>query len=223
MPSIKISQLPVTQSILGSELVMMVQSGVNKNITISNLFNNINTTLPIRFNTENSPQSFSVGSALTDNLLFVDGALNRIGINTNSPTQPLHINGNIRVDGIMEQPVEYLKDASFDPNSTLGFIPSNPKSISINTPATLLNHSSEAVYIELTNGINGMEKTVTNLSSETVNMKVLLATGLSNVFLPGGNASTIVLKFFNFETGSGLFQKWVILSYTTGVSVTATA
>ena len=37
--------------------------------------------------------------AVDTDVLYVDASNNRVGIGTTSPGQPLHVNGNARVDG----------------------------------------------------------------------------------------------------------------------------
>ena len=45
----------------------------------------------VRFNQENNNQDFSVYSANSDNMLYVDASTDRVGIGTATPSKPLHI------------------------------------------------------------------------------------------------------------------------------------
>jgi len=94
---IKLSQLPTAANSTPSDFMMIVQNGVNKQITLSTLLNTLDSNSNIYFNPSQIAINFRVSSSNLTNLLFTSGSSDSIGINTNSPQALLHVNGNVKL------------------------------------------------------------------------------------------------------------------------------
>jgi hypothetical protein len=94
---IKLSQLPVAVTSTASDFMMIVQNGVNKQITLTTLLNTLNSGNDIKLNPGQNPINITASSANATNLFFLQGTSDSIGINTNTPQALFHVNGNLKV------------------------------------------------------------------------------------------------------------------------------
>src|ERR1035437_1468007 len=110
-PKIKMSQMSVATTINATDFIMIVQDGINKKSSITNLLKNLNSVDVTRINPLQFAVDFSVATKTDANSLFVDGSLDNVGIGTAFPQSKLHVNGNCQVgssttDGIILESTE---------------------------------------------------------------------------------------------------------------------
>jgi len=72
-PKIKMSMMSVAKTITATDTLMLLQNGVNKTTTISNLLKNFNTNDNIRLNPIQLSINTSISSKNDANALFVNG------------------------------------------------------------------------------------------------------------------------------------------------------
>ena len=94
---IKLSQLPVAAASTPSDLLMVVQAGVNKQITLTSLLNTLDSGNDIQLNPSRNPINIRLSSANNQNLFFLQGTSDSIGIGTNTPQALFHVNGNLKI------------------------------------------------------------------------------------------------------------------------------
>jgi hypothetical protein len=94
---IKLSQLPVASFGTPSDFMMIVQNNVNKQITLTSLLNVLDSGNDINLNPSRNPINTNISSANLQNLFFLQGTSDSIGINTKTPQALFHVNGNIKL------------------------------------------------------------------------------------------------------------------------------
>jgi hypothetical protein len=98
MAEIKVTQLASTLTLTPTDILMVIQNGVNKKISVASLLKNLNSDDTIRFNPTQNAIDVVFSSNGVSNLLFVDGVNDRIGIGTSTPSSTFHVNiGNVQV------------------------------------------------------------------------------------------------------------------------------
>jgi len=159
-PKIKMSMMSVAKTITATDTLMLLQNGVNKTTTISNLLKNFNTNDNIRLNPIQLSINTSISSKNDANALFVNGVTDKIGIGTNLPSSKLHVIGNLQVgssssDGVLVQSTEVIIYTATD--STNGVT----KAISPTRANTILKNDS-GVYglYSLSSGYDGQVKSI---------------------------------------------------------------
>lgn len=154
----RISEFVAATAAAAADLFVLVQGGVNKKITLANLFANINT--PVFINPLKTNQDTVVAGMTDGDLLHVDASADSIGIGTNVPAQKLDVNGSLGTNGI-----EVRKSVN---------IQSAAGAVSLTTRATLLDTTSSFTGT-LANGITGQSKIL--LARNTGAVTVTVATG----------------------------------------------
>lgn len=98
MAEIKVSQLASTTTALPSDLLMVVQNGVNKKISLATLLKNLSSNDNIKINSSQNAILITILSKNNANLLTVDGDNDRIGVGTAAPQSLFHVvGGNVQV------------------------------------------------------------------------------------------------------------------------------
>ena len=93
----KISELVAATSAAGADLLNIVQGGSNKNLTVANLFANLDT--PVIINESGGDQDTRVEGLNDNNLLYVDASTDRVGVGVATPSQKLDVNGDVAISG----------------------------------------------------------------------------------------------------------------------------
>lgn len=111
--------MSVASTIKSTDNLMIVQDGVNKVSTISNLLKNLNSNDNIRINPAQLAVDFSVASKNDANALHLNSSTDKVGIGTSSPQSKFHVNGNAQIgsdvsDGVLVQSTETLTYTSSD-------------------------------------------------------------------------------------------------------------
>ncbi len=216
MAQLKISELLQTSSLTYADLMMIVQGGQNKKITISNFFNDINTNYDVLFQPGNSGVNFGISSKNISNLFFLSGLSNSIGINTISPQSLFHVNGNIQCGGNGSQgnlihSVEYVNySATTDlPKGNTWYKPLNS---AFDVSVITADASITTAQFDLPVGVHGQSKTIIipNVGTASYVIQITNGMGLSVETLPAGSTATFKCVYV-----SGVLS-WAVTSYVIG-------
>lgn len=211
MAEIKISQLPPAANTLPADFFLVVQNGINKKISQTELLKTLDSTDNIRVNPARRPINFQVSSANISSLLFVNGVTDYVGINTDSPEARFHVNGNVKVgndttDGIVIHGNETLTYTStLDLPQGVGWF--KPINASKDCTNLIVDVGVSSAQFELTNGTVGQYKTVTFVDGPIGTVcviKILGGVGFNRVNLVDKGQS-LTLKCVDI----GGFPKWV--------------
>ena len=215
LPKIKLSQMTVANNINPTDYLMIVQNGVNKKTTITNLLTNLNPADNVRINSNQLAINFYVASKNSPNALFVEGYNSYVGIGTANPTSLLHINGNCQVgsstvDGITIESTEVIPYTAANQVGN-GSVPT-VITISVARAATLLSCQTGVIgQFSLPYGSDGQLKTITvntldigksltiSLSGIGFNLLSFISTSTSIV------GSSVTLRFFS------TLNKWAVV------------
>ena len=120
MPSIKISELPVVSGLgaLGNnqqlDILMLIQQGISKKMTLANFLSNLNYPVVVNGN-KNQTTGFHVHGNGTTDVFVVNPNNNNVGVGPApstgefpNPSAKLDVNGNIIVHGNYIEASEYL-------------------------------------------------------------------------------------------------------------------
>lgn len=101
MADTKVSDLTSASASAAADLLMIIQGGQNKKLTIANFLANLNS--PVVINAAQTDQDTRIEGTTDSALFFVDADVNRVGIGTATPTQKLHVLGNVHIEaGFLE-------------------------------------------------------------------------------------------------------------------------
>ena len=215
LPKIKLSQMTVANNINPTDYLMLVQDGVNKKTTITNLLTNLNLADNFRINPNQLAINFYVASKNSPNALFVEGYNSYVGIGTATPTSLLHVNGNCQigsstVDGILIQSTETVSYTAANQIGN-GSVPT-VNTISVLRAATLIScQTGVSGQFSLPYGGDGQIKTIV---VNTLDIGKSLTISLSGIgfdiisFISTTKSSvgsSITLRFFS------AINKWVVM------------
>jgi hypothetical protein len=204
---IKISQLAEASECLPTDYLMLVQSGVNKKVTLTTLLKNLVSQDTIRLNPTQLPLVIRLSSMNKPYLFNLDGINDRIGINTQSPQDLFHVNGNVQVgatdaDGLFTSSYEliYAKPSPYintGTDTTLVNFPISPA-----RESTGLSVFGACTYI-LGNGYEGQTKNIylsAIISSGDAVISVAQGLGFTSIQLTA-TGKGLTLKYIN--------SKWI--------------
>ena len=206
-PKIKISQMAVASDMTASDYFTILQNGVNKKATLSNILKNLNSNDTIRINPSQVSVDISLSAKDDFYTVFIQGATSKVGIGTNTPAQKLHVNGNLQVgsvstDGIF---VESSESIAYSAADALNVV---TKAISAARDATFLScGTSVNGKFSLSNGVSGQTKTIT--------AEVLTATNTMAITINGLNFSTVTFTTIGNSVTlkySSTTSKWCLVS-----------
>lgn len=139
MANIKISQLSATTATTFTDTFLIVQAGVNKKVSLSTILNNLDASGNIRINSTNKAIATTIASQTNSYLLNVNaaGTANNVAIKVQTPdsTVDLHVNANVRYDGIIRSS-----------SNTLDCNDISPVTIGITTESTKLTTNTNSNY-----------------------------------------------------------------------------
>lgn len=95
MADTKVSDLAAASASAAADLFYLVQGGASKKLTIANFLANLNS--PVNINSAAADQDTRIQGQTDPALLFVDADVNRVGIGTATPSQKLHVVGNVHI------------------------------------------------------------------------------------------------------------------------------
>lgn len=200
------SQLATATSHYGDDKLMVVQTGVNKQTTLSALLGNLNSFSDIKFNPNLNAIRAIFSSRNNENLLFIDGTSNKIGIGTSTLTSHiLTIDGNISLGSSSSNGV--LVSSSEEVYWNNG---DTTKPISVARQAShLIVQSGFTGQFSLTNGFDGQIKTISLISASSGTTQVTLS-GIGGEFTAinfttKGDGAILVYK------GSGSITGWTVV------------
>ena len=182
----RISELTPATSVAGADLLVLLQGGDNKKVTIATTFGGIKT--PMNFNPDNTDIDAVFSGTVEDNLLVVDASANKVGIKTATPSQDFTVNGSLGVTGILVQ------------NSTDTQTSTGPTSI---ITSTTIYDMASAQSATLANGVDGQIKTVV---SKNIGPVVLTPANFAGYTIITFDAvgDSVTLKFIT--------DKWYVIS-----------
>ena len=192
-----------------NDYFMIVQDGVNKKTTVTNILSNLNSGNIIRINPLQNSINFSVASKNTTDMFVVSGSTDRIGVGTATPQSVFHVIGNSQigsssVDGILVQSSEEITYTAADQTNVV------TKSISPSRTITSLicNTGCNGLF-SLGVGFNGQVKTIAQRTLDTGASKtstITIANGMgfnTIVFDAVGDSSVV-----QYVSSS---NKWIII------------
>ena len=208
-PKIKMSQMSVATTINATDFIMIVQDGINKKSSITNLLKNLNSVDVTRINPLQFAVDFSVATKTDANSLFVDGSLDNVGIGTAFPQSKLHVNGNCQVgssttDGII---LESTETVVYTADNQINLV---LKALSPSRSASLISCNTGVVgRFSLPSGSNGQLKSISINTLDAGKSAIISLPGLGfNTLTFTTIGSTVLLRYF---TSNSL---WVIISNT---------
>ncbi len=162
MPSVKISQLPSITTTSGGEVILAVQNGISKKVTLASLFNGIKSSTDFKFDVQSA--SFKISNDVTDILTAIGGTTNKIGVLTNTPDVDFHVYGSTKI-GKAATYAATTADVSADkpainitPYELIGS-QSATTTITASCDTTAIVVESDRIFT-LSDGTNGQSKTV---------------------------------------------------------------
>lgn len=203
-PKIKVSQLTAAITPTQTDTFMILQGGVNKKISLSTLLNGLTSSNNIRINPSQYAINTSISSKNDANSIFVKGSTDNVGIGTSSPSQKLHVNGNIQVgssssDGVILQSSELITYTSDEVAE---------KTVSTLRQCTAISCGAGATGIfNLDNGSNGQYKTITLTEISSGKTAIITTNGIGfNTITMNSIGDTVLLQFFS------VVNKWALVS-----------
>jgi hypothetical protein len=189
----RVSELVAAAGAAAADLIMIIQGGANKKLTIQNLFAAINT--PLTFNATNQDID-AVFEGMTDlDLIHVDASTDSVGVGTSTPAQKLDINGSLGTNGIVVHKSSNIQSAA--------------GAISLTSRATLLD-TTGAYSATLANGTAGQTKVLYARNTGTITVTATTPAGWTQiVFNAIGQNATL-----EFQDG-----KWFVVG-SRGCSIT---
>lgn len=166
--------MTTASTLLSADWFMIVQGNVNKKISSSTFLHNLNSDTSIRVNPSQLAVNFSVASKNDANMIYVNAITDNLGVGTSSPLAKLHVNGNIRTDGITVQSTETISYT----------VSGETKIISPIKAVTSLNCINVSGIFTLSNGFNGQFKTIvqtTLASGQTSTITVSDGVGFNTI------------------------------------------
>jgi len=209
---IKVTQLPEASYVSPSDLMMVIQNGVNKKIPLSTFLKSLNSNDSIKLNSGQNAIEVILSSKNIQNLLVINGASDRIGVGTSSPQSIFHVNeGNTQVGGS-------AKDGVYIGSSELIQHPSGAPSVNA-TISPLRETSALEIYgastYSLGNGAEGQTKYIYLKSIDTggssATITVANGLGFNRIGLSIAVGDGCTLKYLN--------SKWICVG-NNGVSLT---
>lgn len=208
MPSVKISQLPKIVSIDGTEVILAIQNGTSKSISLTDLFSDLKSQGIINFDVQTSSMKITNGAT---NILVCDGSTNSVAVGSDQPLDKFHVYGNIKVGTSATYAGSVSDYNSANPGSVVGaveYIGSGSLTNEINSSCdtTSISVSADRSFA-LTNGLIGQQKTIIlstigGLSKAIVNPKDGNGLGWSSVSL-SNIGSSVTFKYVN--------AKWIVV------------
>lgn len=207
MPNtIKTSQMAAAVTLNPADYLMIVQDGVNKKSDLTNILKNLNSVDTIRLNPIQNSIDIRISSKNDANMVFVQGASDRIGFGTNSPQSKVHVVGNVQVgsnstDGILVQSSETISYSAAD-QTNAAVKPISP----LRTISTLDCNTGVSGLFSLSNGFNGEVKTIAQNTLDAGKTSTITLTGLGfNTITLNAVGKSTMLQF------SSAISKWIIV------------
>ena len=177
-PKIKVSQMSTASSVGPTDTWMVVQNGVNKKISTTDLLKNLNSFDSIRFNPSQFAVNTSFASKNDANTIFVHGTQDRVGFGTSTPASKVHVNGNLQVGS----------------DTTEGIVVQSSESINA-VDGTTVNPISTIRASSLVSCASGISGKFSLPSGHNGQIKYFVVSTLS-----GGNTAIVTCVGLNFNT-----------------------
>lgn len=160
----RISEFVAATAAAAADLLVLVQGGANKKLTIANLFANINT--PVSINPLLGDVDTTIAGDTDANLVKVDASADSVGIGTATPAQKLDVNGSFGTNGaIFNKAVETLSSAG---------------ACSLIKHTTIFDTSS-SFSATLANGATGQVKKLLSKNSGTITVTATTPAGWAQI------------------------------------------
>jgi len=206
MPKIKVSQMSVATTLNATDTMMIIQDGVNKKSSVTNLLKNLNSSDSIRVNQIQSIIDVTISSKNDTNMFVVKGGTDRLGVGTNSPESKLHVNGNLQVgsattDGVVVRSTESITYTTTDQTDIVTKVISPLRA----TTVIICNTGVNGLF-SLSNGFNGAIKTVSVNALDGGKSAIISLTGAGfNRVTLNLNNQTVTLQYISS------IAKWVVI------------
>jgi hypothetical protein len=212
---IKISQLPEAASSTPTDYFMVIQNGVNKKVSLTTLLKTLNSGDNIQLNPAQNPINIQISSANAPYLIYVNGASDFVGVNTQYPLARFHVIGNIKLGSLADDGVvlhseeDILYSETYDLPQGVGWF--KPLNASRDASVLSVDTGVSVGQFDLSNGQSGQYKTLSFATGPTgskATIRVLSGLGFNRIDLtnPG---QAVVLKCVNI----GGLPKWVCVGY----------
>ena len=208
-PKIKMSQMSVATTINAADFMMIVQDGINKKSSITNILKNLNTIDVTRINPLQFAVDFVVATKNDANSLFVDGSLDNVGVGTAFPESKLHVVGNCQVgssttDGII---LESTESIIYTADNQINLV---VKALSASRSASLISCNTGVTgKFSLPSGMNGQLKSISMNVLDSGKSAIVSLSGLGfNTITFTNIGTTVLLRYFSAN------NLWVVISNT---------
>ena len=206
--NIKINQLSTAVTSLPNDYLLVVQGGIYKKSTITNILHNLDATDTIRINPSQRSLDCIISSKNVGPMLIIKGSSDRIGIGTSSPAARLHVEGgNLQIgssttDGVVVQSTETIQYTASDQVGAIIKSISPMKSLSI-----LNNATGTSGLFSLSNGFNGAYKSIAQNVTDNGKTSTITCTGLGfNTIEFTASGQSVLLQY------NESISKWIIIS-----------
>lgn len=206
MPKIKVSQMSVATTLNATDTMMIVQDGVNKKSSVTNLLKNLNSADSIRVNPTQNSIDVTISSKNDTNMFVVSGGTDRLGIGTNLPQSKLHVNGNAQIgsaaaDGVLVQSTESITYTTTDQTNITTKLVSP-----LRTSSVLLCNTGVTGLFSLSNGFDGAIKTISVNTLDLSKSAIISLTGAGfNRITLSFNNQTVTLQYISS------IAKWIVI------------
>ena len=163
------------------DYLMVVQNGVNKKLKLSALLKTLDSTDNILLNPSRNPINIRISSSNSLSLFYINGSSDFVGINTDTPLERFHVNGNIKVgDSVLDGVIlNSSEDSTFTlatdlPQGTGWFKPINAAR---EVTSLTVEVGVGTGQFTLGNGLPGQYKTITSTSLPSGSKAVVSVVG----------------------------------------------
>lgn len=205
---IKVSDLPTANTSTFSDILLILQNGINKKLSVTTLLKNLNSADDIKVNPLQNAISTNFSSKNITNLLHLSGVSDRIGVGTNNLSSSLvTVAGSVSVGSSTTQGVITTSSEEINWNSGN---PTKALSVVVENSYLIVQNSFSGVF-SLSNGVDGQTKKIVLVTPSSGNTTIACS-GISSSF-SSINLSAIGHSVSLVYKGFGASQGWAVVGY----------